>query len=161
MHDEEVTAVEAADDTGGAGAQETGDAQETGAVEPDGAGAGDRTTEEKAAGDLEFFTSKVETLKSSLEKAEAERDAAKKEVERLTADKAKRDLLAGAGIDAKYADLLHGPKDTWEAQAALLTSLKGDGPVKESKSVPRDPAMDADTSTETDRERAARTFFGI
>ena len=68
-------------------------------------------------------------------------------------------ILSARGIGDAYADFLTGDKDTWETQADALAALKGADPAP--TTVPRDPAVDGDTTDNDEDLAAAKAFLGI
>lgn len=93
---------------------------------------------------------------AALEAEIASMKAAKDEAE---AAAAKKTILSARGIDAAYAAFLTGDKDTWETQADALAALKGADPAP--TTVPRDPAVDGDTTDNDEDLAAAKAFLGI
>lgn len=93
---------------------------------------------------------------AALEAEIASMKAAKDEAE---AAAAKKTILSARGIDAAYAGFLTGDKDTWETQADALAALKGADPAP--TTVPRDPAVDGDTTDNDEDLAAAKAFLGI
>lgn len=93
---------------------------------------------------------------AALEAEIASMKAAKEEAE---ADAAKKTILSARGIGDAYAAFLTGDKDTWETQADALAALKGADPAP--TTVPRDPAVDGDTTDNDEDLAAAKAFLGI
>lgn len=94
----------------------------------------------------------------------AELAAARAELEALKSQNARESLVMNAGLSREYASLISGDSESWQKQLDLLVALRGDkaeaapaSPV----SVPRDPAVDADYSTEDNKMSEARSFFGL
>lgn len=93
---------------------------------------------------------------AALEAEIASMKAAKEEAE---ATAAKKTILSARGIGDTYAAFLTGDKDTWETQADALAALKGADPAP--TTVPRDPAVDGDTTDNDEDLAAAKAFLGI
>lgn len=93
---------------------------------------------------------------AALEAEIASMKAAKDEAE---AAAAKKTILSARGIGDAYAAFLTGDKDTWETQADALAALKGADPAP--TTVPRDPAVDGDTTDNDEDLAAAKAFLGI
>lgn len=93
---------------------------------------------------------------AALEAEIASMKAAKDEAE---AAAAKKTILSARGIADTYAAFLTGDKDTWETQADALAALKGADPAP--TTVPRDPAVDGDTTDNDEDLAAAKAFLGI
>lgn len=93
---------------------------------------------------------------AALEAEIASMKAAKDEAE---AAAAKKTILSARGISDTYAAFLTGDKDTWETQADALAALKGADPAP--TTVPRDPAVDGDTTDNDEDLAAAKAFLGI
>lgn len=93
---------------------------------------------------------------AALEAEIASMKAAKEEAE---AAAAKKTILSSRGIGDAYAAFLTGDKDTWETQADALAALKGADAAP--TTVPRDPAVDGDTTDDDEDLAAAKAFLGI
>lgn len=93
---------------------------------------------------------------AALEAEIASMKAAKDEAE---AAAAKKTILSARGIGDAYAAFLTGDKDTWATQADALAALKGADPAP--TTVPRDPAVDGDTTDNDEDLAAAKAFLGI